>query len=86
MIDGGWQMLRERVIEEFAKSGVGEEQIEFRHYVRMQYYGQLNDLEILAPHQSLETGEQVDDPIAAFEEAYGKPYARSARPPSWATS
>jgi acetone carboxylase, beta subunit len=81
MIDGGWQMLRERVIEEFAKSGVGEEQIEFRHYVRMQYYGQLNDLEILAPHQSLETGEQVDDLIAAFEEAYGKLYARSARSP-----
>jgi N-methylhydantoinase A/acetone carboxylase beta subunit len=81
MVDGGWQMLRERVVEEFAKSGVGEEQIEFANYVRMQYYGQLNDLEILSPHQSIETGEQVDDLIAAFEEAYGKLYARSARSP-----
>jgi acetone carboxylase, beta subunit len=60
---------------------VGEEQIDFRHYVRMQYYGQLNDLEIESPHPSLETGEQVDDLIAAFEEAYGKLYARSARSP-----
>jgi N-methylhydantoinase A/oxoprolinase/acetone carboxylase beta subunit len=60
---------------------VGEEEIAFRHYVRMQYYGQLNDLEIESPHQSLETGEQVDDLIAAFEEAYGKLYARSARSP-----
>jgi N-methylhydantoinase A/oxoprolinase/acetone carboxylase beta subunit len=74
-------MLRERVVEEFAKSGVGEEQIEFANYVRMQYYGQLNDLEILSPHQSIDTGEQVDDLIAAFEEAYGKLYARSARSP-----
>jgi acetone carboxylase, beta subunit len=81
MVDGGWQMLRERVVEEFAKSGVGEEQIEFANYVRMQYYGQLNDLEILSPHQSIDTGEQVDDLIAAFEEAYGKLYARSARSP-----
>ena len=81
MVDGGWQMLRERVVEEFAKSGVGEEQIEFANYVRMQYYGQLNDLEILSPHQAIETGEQVDDLIAAFEEAYGKLYARSARSP-----
>jgi acetone carboxylase, beta subunit len=80
-VDGGWQMLRERVVEEFGKSGVGEEEIAFRHYVRMQYYGQLNDLEIESPHESLETGEQVEDLIATFEEAYGKLYARSARSP-----
>ena len=49
-----------------------------RQYVRMQYFGQLNDLEILRPHQAIETGEQVDDLIAAFEDAYGKLYARSA--------
>jgi N-methylhydantoinase A/acetone carboxylase beta subunit len=81
MVDGGWEMLRERVVEEFAKSGVEEGEIEFSNYVRMQYYGQLNDLEILSPHQAIETGEQVDDLIAAFEEAYGKLYARSARSP-----
>ncbi|MDX6649743.1 MAG: acetone carboxylase, beta subunit [Solirubrobacteraceae bacterium] len=81
MVDGGWLMLRERVAAEFAKSGVEEEEIEYRHFVRMQYYGQLNDLEILSPHQSLESGEQVDDLIEAFEEAYGKLYARAARSP-----
>jgi acetone carboxylase, beta subunit len=80
-VDGGWQMLRERVIEEFGKSGIDESEIEFRHYVRMQYFGQLNDLEIYSPHQSIESADQVDDLIAAFEEAYGKLYARSARSP-----
>ena len=55
-VDGGWQMLRERVVDEFAKSGVAEDEIEFRHYVRMQYYGQLNDLEIYSPHQSIDRG------------------------------
>jgi acetone carboxylase, beta subunit len=80
-VDGGWQMLRERVIDEFAKSQVSEEEIEFRHYVRMQYYGQLNDLEIYSPHQQIAEGHEVDDLIAAFEEAYGKLYARSARSP-----
>ena len=80
-VDGGWQMLRERVIEEFEKSGVAEDDIEFRHYVRMQYYGQLNDLEIYSPHQAISEGSQVDDLIAAFEDAYGKLYARSARSP-----
>jgi N-methylhydantoinase A/oxoprolinase/acetone carboxylase beta subunit len=47
----------------------------------MQYFGQLNDLEIYSPHQALESSDQVDDLIAAFEEAYGKLYARSARSP-----
>jgi N-methylhydantoinase A/oxoprolinase/acetone carboxylase beta subunit len=47
----------------------------------MQYLGQLNDLEIYSPHQELSEGAQVDDLIAAFEEAYGKLYARSARSP-----
>jgi acetone carboxylase, beta subunit len=81
MVDGGWQMLQERVIDEFGKSGVAAEKIEFRNYVRMQYYGQLNDIEILSPHQSIEDGAQVNDLIAAFEDAYSKLYARSARSP-----
>ena len=58
-------------------------------YVRMQYLGQLNDLEIHSPHQELSEGSQVDDLIAAFEEAYGKLYARSARSPElgyWLTN
>jgi N-methylhydantoinase A/oxoprolinase/acetone carboxylase beta subunit len=47
----------------------------------MQYYGQLNDLEIYSPHQSLSEADQVDDLIDAFSNAYGKLYARSARSP-----
>jgi acetone carboxylase, beta subunit len=81
MITGAWLGLEERVAEEFAKSGVEEDQIEFTHAVRMQYYGQLNDIEIVSPHMELEEGEHVDDLIASFEDAYAKVYARSARSP-----
>jgi N-methylhydantoinase A/acetone carboxylase beta subunit len=81
LIDGGWLMLREQVAEEFAKSGVDPDAIEYRHYVRMQYFGQLNDLEVYAPHQSIEEPEDIEALIAAFEDAYGKLYARSASSP-----
>jgi acetone carboxylase beta subunit len=47
----------------------------------MQYYGQLNDIEIVSPRLELEEGEHVDELIAAFEDAYAKVYARSARSP-----
>jgi N-methylhydantoinase A/acetone carboxylase beta subunit len=80
-VDGGWQMLRQRVVDEFAKSGVEESRIRFGYYVRMQYYGQLNDIEIYSPHQSIDEASQVDDLIDAFEDAYGKLYARSAKSP-----
>jgi acetone carboxylase, beta subunit len=81
MISGAWQALQERVAAEFEKSGVERGQIGFTHAVRMQYYGQLNDIEIVSPHAELEEAEHVDALIAEFEDAYGKVYARSARSP-----
>ncbi len=81
MVTGAWQALSDRVATEFAKSGVEREQIRFRHSVRMQYYGQLNDIEIDSPRMEMEEGEHVDELIGAFEDAYSKVYARSARSP-----
>ena len=56
MVTGAWLGLQEKVAEEFAKSGVAREAIEFGHAVRMQYYGQLNDIEIVSPRMELEEG------------------------------
>lgn len=81
MITGAWLGLEDKVAAEFAKSGVAREAIELTHMVRMQYFGQLNDIEIVSPHPALEDDAQLDDLIAAFEDAYGKVYARSARSP-----
>jgi acetone carboxylase beta subunit len=81
MITGAWLGLEERVAEEFAKSGIETDAIRFTHLVRMQYLGQLNDIEIVSPRLELEEGEHVDELIAAFEDAYAKVYARSARSP-----
>jgi acetone carboxylase, beta subunit len=81
MITGAWLGLEEKVADEFAKSGVDRDAIRFTHAVRMQYYGQLNDIEIVSPNMELEGAEELDALIAAFEDAYGKVYARSARSP-----
>ncbi len=81
MITGGWLGLEDKVAGEFAKSGIERDAITFTHAVRMQYYGQLNDIEIVSPHAELEDDGQLDDLIDEFERAYGKVYARSARSP-----
>jgi acetone carboxylase, beta subunit len=81
MITGAWLGLEERVAEEFAKSRIEAGDIRFTHLVRMQYFGQLNDIEIVSPRLELEESEHLDELIAAFEDAYAKLYARSARSP-----
>ncbi len=81
MVTGAWLGLQERVAAEFAKSGVAPEEIAYTHAVRMQYFGQLNDLEIVSPRLELEEGEHLDKLIAEFEDAYSKLYARSASSP-----
>jgi acetone carboxylase, beta subunit len=81
MITGAWLGLEDKVADEFAKSGIERDAIAFTHAVRMQYYGQLNDIEIFSPHAELEDDAQLDDLIDEFEQAYGKVYARSARSP-----
>jgi acetone carboxylase beta subunit len=83
MITGAWLGLQERVAQEFAKSGIERELIRFTHTLRMQYYGQLNDIEFVSPHAALEQASQVEDVIAAFEDAYAKMYAASARSPEF---
>ena len=69
------------MVDEFAKSGIERDAISFTHAVRMQYYGQLNDIEIVSPPMELEERGRHRRLIAEFEDAYGKVYARSARSP-----
>jgi N-methylhydantoinase A/acetone carboxylase beta subunit len=76
-----WMGLRERVLSEFAKSGVAPEDVGFTHLVRMQYAGQLNDIEIVSPHDEITDAGRLDELVAEFERAYAKLYARSARSP-----
>jgi acetone carboxylase, beta subunit len=83
MITAAWRILEDRAVAEFAKSGIERERVRFTHAVRMQYYGQLNDIEFASPHPSLDQAAQVDELIAAFEDAYAKVYASSARSPEF---
>jgi len=81
MINGQCAFLREKVVEEFGKSGVAEDDIRFRIFLRMQYMGQLRDLEVRTGLEVLEDNNALDGVIADFEELYAKVYALSARSP-----
>lgn len=76
-----WQELMDKVADEFEKNNFSRDRVEFRFYFRMQYQGQLNDLEIESPIKSLRTVEDWQVLVNAFEEMYGRVYAKAARSP-----
>jgi acetone carboxylase, beta subunit len=76
-----WRALEDRVRAEFAKSGHDPGDVSFQHVVRMQYYGQLIDIEIDAPRPAIETIDDVRELMQAFERTYTRMYARAASSP-----
>lgn len=80
-IQDAWAELGGKVIEEFRINGFDAKDVTLRPGYRMQYMGQLNDLEILSPVSSASDAEDWDKIVRAFENTYGRVYASSARSP-----
>ncbi|AXQ96236.1 hydantoinase/oxoprolinase family protein (plasmid) [Cereibacter azotoformans] len=80
-LNAAWHELTERVLEEFELNGYSREQVRLQPGFRMQYRGQLNDLEIESPIHTAKTAADWDKLVAAFNDTYGRVYAASARSP-----
>ncbi len=80
-VNMSWQSLKGGILAEFAKGGVEADQVRFGYYLRVQYVGQLNDVEIKVPFEEVKSHEDVKQIISLFEEAYAKLYSRSASSP-----
>jgi acetone carboxylase beta subunit len=81
LLTGAWRALEAKVAREFEKSGAAANDVTFTLGVRMQYYGQLIDIEVESPHTAVDSSEHVADLIAAFETTYKSLYARAASSP-----
>lgn len=76
-----WSELAVKVIDEFVINGYKAEDVLLIPGYKMQYMGQLNDLEIVSPVSTAATAADWDQIIEAFENTYGRVYAHSARSP-----
>jgi len=81
ILDARCDELRAKVAREFEKTDHGGSAIEYKTFFRVQYQGQLNDLEIRSSSGRLETARNLESLLDAFEEAYGRIYARAAKSP-----
>ena len=80
-IQAAWSELAAKVIEEFRINGFEAKDVVLRPGYRMQYMGQLNDLEISSPIASAAGAEDWDRIVESFEDTYSRVYASAARSP-----
>ncbi len=81
VVSDAWKVLEGRVRAEFEKSVDNADEVEFTHMVRMQYNGQLVDIEVDSPLAELSTDEDASALCDAFEKTYTRTYARAASSP-----
>jgi acetone carboxylase, beta subunit len=81
VLQSAWEELTRNVLEEFKLNGYSADQVRLQPGYRMQYRGQLNDLEIESPLPSATTAEDWEQLVGAFNATYGRVYAASARSP-----
>ena len=81
VLQAAWDELKHHVAEEFKKDDYTEKDVKFRLFYRMQYQGQLNDLEIEAPISEFKDVDDYYTLVKTFEEMYSRVYAKSALSP-----
>ena len=80
-LQDAWDELKEKVAVEFEKNKFNRNEVDYRLYFRMQYQGQLNDLEIEAPIKSFKSVSDWESLVEAFEDTYTRVYAKAAKSP-----
>lgn len=78
-----WSDLEQKVKDEFSKSDIGSDEIEFQYNILGQYKGQLNSIDIMSPVSRVDTGEQLKELIDTFEREYRRHYSEEARSPEF---
>jgi acetone carboxylase beta subunit len=80
-VSEAWQELEEMATREMEEEGFKKEDITFRQLAYVRYYQQLEDVEVFSPISRLETAEDMDKLIEAFEEVYSRKYTNAAKFP-----
>lgn len=77
-INNIWADLEEIAAREMTEEGFRRESVKFEQIAFLRYAGQLEDLEVISPVSRINTPEDMDKLITAFEEIYSRVYTRGA--------
>lgn len=78
-INAVWSALENEAYEEMARDGIGRKDVQIEHLVMMRYAGQLNDLEAVSPVARVNSAEDLDRVIVAWEALYERINSRVSK-------
>jgi acetone carboxylase beta subunit len=81
MLNGGWEELERLAAEDFAAEGLSWDEAKVQQIAYVRYGTQMDDLEVPSPVSRVNSAEDMDKLIAAFEELYERVYAGVAKHP-----
>jgi N-methylhydantoinase A len=81
MLNPGWEELERLAQADFAAEGLPWEQAEIQQIAYVRYGNQMSDLEVPSPVTRINSAEDMDKLIVAFEDLYERVYAGVAKHP-----
>jgi N-methylhydantoinase A/oxoprolinase/acetone carboxylase beta subunit len=75
-----WKDLESELRKELLGEGFSEDQISISRVVYMKYYGQLDDVEVESPVESVVTIDDMNTLFQSFEDIYAKMFTMAAKP------
>ena len=79
LLNVGWEELEKQAAADFAAEGLPWEQAKMQQIAYVRYGGQMEDLEVISPVSRINSPEDMDKLLAAFESLYEKVYAGVAK-------
>ncbi len=78
-LTAAWKALEQELMDELTAEGFRPDQITTERVVYMKYLGQLDDIEVDSPVDSIDNAEDVRRLVEAFEDRYTKLYTLVAK-------
>jgi len=81
LLNSAWEDLEGIAVKEMGEEGFEKERVTLRQLAYVRYMGQLEDVEVLSPVSRINTAQDMDRLISAFEETYSRKYTYAATYP-----
>ena len=83
ILNAGWEELEGMAINDMQQEGFREEDVDLKQVAYIRYGQQIDDLEVVSPVNRIETAQDMDRLIGAFEDLYTRVYTAGAKYPEW---
>ncbi len=80
-----WRDLEKELLAELEGEGFTRDQISLHHVAYIRYFGQLEDVEVDSPVATLDSKQDLDRLLAAFEDLYTRMFTLAAKPDTGTT-